>query len=171
MFWVCVRKNLSKYSMFSNTLTFPQSPSCSSGHCYYQTIVTPVSLPDSSCSRIPHTVTLLSIPASAEGNNGRRGRGFSVSIDQPLSPTGGYSPEHGPTIRVSQWVYPSKSVCLQILWIVIVWREEKLTKGEVSTFEDKGWKKLDSVIDEVHLNYTIEWKGKGNEQKVWVTVI
>ncbi|KAI4815121.1 hypothetical protein KUCAC02_005284 [Chaenocephalus aceratus] len=72
------------------------------GHCYYQTIVTPVSLPDSSCSRIPHTVTLLSIPASAEGNNGRRGRGFSVSIDQPLSPTGGYSPEHGPTIRVSQ---------------------------------------------------------------------
>uniref|UniRef100_A0AAQ5XAQ8 LIM domain kinase 1 n=1 Tax=Amphiprion ocellaris TaxID=80972 RepID=A0AAQ5XAQ8_AMPOC len=48
------------------------------GHCYYQTIVTPVSLPDSPCSRIPHTVTLVSIPASAEGNNGRRGRGFSV---------------------------------------------------------------------------------------------
>uniref|UniRef100_A0A7N5ZWN3 LIM domain kinase 1 n=1 Tax=Anabas testudineus TaxID=64144 RepID=A0A7N5ZWN3_ANATE len=41
------------------------------GHCYYQTIVTPVSLPDSPCSRIPHTVTLVSIPASAEGNNGR----------------------------------------------------------------------------------------------------
>uniref|UniRef100_A0A8C9Z8B5 LIM domain kinase 1 n=1 Tax=Sander lucioperca TaxID=283035 RepID=A0A8C9Z8B5_SANLU len=57
------------------------------GHCYYQTIVTPVSLPDSPCSRIPHTVTLVSIPASAEGNNGRRGRGFSVAIDQPLSPT------------------------------------------------------------------------------------
>uniref|UniRef100_A0A7N6A7Z6 LIM domain kinase 1 n=1 Tax=Anabas testudineus TaxID=64144 RepID=A0A7N6A7Z6_ANATE len=56
------------------------------GHCYYQTIVTPVSLPDSPCSRIPHTVTLVSIPASAEGNNGRRGRGFSVAIDQPLSP-------------------------------------------------------------------------------------
>uniref|UniRef100_A0A671WXJ5 LIM domain kinase 1 n=1 Tax=Sparus aurata TaxID=8175 RepID=A0A671WXJ5_SPAAU len=52
------------------------------GHCYYQTIVTPVSLPDSPCSRIPHTVTLVSIPASAEGNNGRRGRGFSVAIDQ-----------------------------------------------------------------------------------------
>uniref|UniRef100_A0A671WWS0 LIM domain kinase 1 n=1 Tax=Sparus aurata TaxID=8175 RepID=A0A671WWS0_SPAAU len=34
------------------------------GHCYYQTIVTPVSLPDSPCSRIPHTVTLVSIPAS-----------------------------------------------------------------------------------------------------------
>uniref|UniRef100_A0A671WWS9 LIM domain kinase 1 n=1 Tax=Sparus aurata TaxID=8175 RepID=A0A671WWS9_SPAAU len=72
------------------------------GHCYYQTIVTPVSLPDSPCSRIPHTVTLVSIPASAEGNNGRRGRGFSVAIDQPLSPTNGYSPEHGPTVRVSQ---------------------------------------------------------------------
>uniref|UniRef100_A0A7N6BQF6 LIM domain kinase 1 n=1 Tax=Anabas testudineus TaxID=64144 RepID=A0A7N6BQF6_ANATE len=50
------------------------------GHCYYQTIVTPVSLPDSPCSRIPHTVTLVSIPASAEGNNGRRGRGFSKGV-------------------------------------------------------------------------------------------
>lgn len=73
-----------------------------SGHCYYQTIVTPVSLPDSPCSRIPHTVTLVSIPALAEGNNGRRGRGFSVAIDQPLSPTGGFSPESGHTVRVSQ---------------------------------------------------------------------
>ncbi|XP_067362597.1 LIM domain kinase 1a isoform X3 [Channa argus] len=72
------------------------------GHCYYQTIVTPVSLPDSPCSRIPHTVTLVSIPASTEGNNGRRGRGFSVAIDQPLSPTNGYSPENGRTVRVSQ---------------------------------------------------------------------
>uniref|UniRef100_A0AAX7TQZ6 non-specific serine/threonine protein kinase n=1 Tax=Astatotilapia calliptera TaxID=8154 RepID=A0AAX7TQZ6_ASTCA len=72
------------------------------GHCYYQTIVTPVSLPDSPCSRIPHTVTLVSIPASADGNNGRKGRGFSVAIDQPLSPTNGYSPEHGHTVRVSQ---------------------------------------------------------------------
>uniref|UniRef100_A0A672IBT3 LIM domain kinase 1 n=1 Tax=Salarias fasciatus TaxID=181472 RepID=A0A672IBT3_SALFA len=72
------------------------------GHCYYQTIVTPVSLPDSPCSRIPHTVTLVSIPASAEGNNGRRGRGFSVAIDQPLSPTNGFSPENGRTVRVSQ---------------------------------------------------------------------
>ncbi|MEQ2244107.1 LIM domain kinase 1, partial [Ilyodon furcidens] len=72
------------------------------GHCYYQTIVTPVSLPDSPRSRIPHTVTLVSIPASSEGNNGCRGRGFSVAIDQPLSPTKGLSPEHGRTVRVSQ---------------------------------------------------------------------
>ncbi|XP_054883907.1 LIM domain kinase 1a isoform X1 [Poeciliopsis prolifica] len=72
------------------------------GHCYYQTIVTPVSLPDSPHSRIPHTVTLVSIPASGEGNNGCRGRGFSVAIDQPLSPTNGFSPEHGRTVRVSQ---------------------------------------------------------------------
>lgn len=76
-------------------------PSGSSGHCYYQS-VTPVSLPDSPCSQIPHTVTLVSIPASDEGDNGRRGRGFSVAIDQPLSPTSGYSPECGPTVRVSQ---------------------------------------------------------------------
>uniref|UniRef100_A0A8C6PV76 LIM domain kinase 1 n=1 Tax=Nothobranchius furzeri TaxID=105023 RepID=A0A8C6PV76_NOTFU len=34
------------------------------GHCYHQTIVTPVSLPDSPCSQIPHTVTLVSIPAT-----------------------------------------------------------------------------------------------------------
>uniref|UniRef100_A0A665VVA9 LIM domain kinase 1 n=1 Tax=Echeneis naucrates TaxID=173247 RepID=A0A665VVA9_ECHNA len=58
------------------------------GHCYYQTIVTPVSLPDSPCSRIPHTVTLVSIPASTEGNNGRRGRGISVSIDQKIAQVG-----------------------------------------------------------------------------------
>uniref|UniRef100_A0A3Q3GB38 LIM domain kinase 1 n=1 Tax=Kryptolebias marmoratus TaxID=37003 RepID=A0A3Q3GB38_KRYMA len=72
------------------------------GHCYYGTIVTPVSLPDSPCSRIPHTVTLVSIPASDEGDSGRRGRGFSVAVDQPLGPTGGFSPEHGRTVRVSQ---------------------------------------------------------------------
>uniref|UniRef100_A0A8C5EWK7 LIM domain kinase 1 n=1 Tax=Gouania willdenowi TaxID=441366 RepID=A0A8C5EWK7_GOUWI len=72
------------------------------GHCYYQTIVTPVSLPDSPCSHIPHTVTLVSIPALEDGNNGGRGRGFSVSIDQPFSPTNGFSPEHGHTVRVSQ---------------------------------------------------------------------
>ncbi|XP_054650571.1 LIM domain kinase 1a isoform X2 [Dunckerocampus dactyliophorus] len=71
------------------------------GHCYYQTVVTPVSLPDSPCSHIPHTVTLVSIPASEEGT-GHRGRGFSVAIDQPLSPTDNYSPEHGRTVRVSQ---------------------------------------------------------------------
>uniref|UniRef100_A0A8C9W209 LIM domain kinase 1 n=1 Tax=Scleropages formosus TaxID=113540 RepID=A0A8C9W209_SCLFO len=57
------------------------------GHCYYQTIVTPVTLPDSPCSKIPHTVTLVSIPASTDGK-----RGFSVSIDQG----------HGHTVRVSE---------------------------------------------------------------------
>lgn len=66
------------------------------GHCYYQTIVTPVSLPDSPCSRIPHTVTLVSIPASTDGK-----RGISVAIDQPVSPHG-FVPEHGPTVRVAQ---------------------------------------------------------------------
>ncbi|XP_051966749.1 LIM domain kinase 1-like isoform X1 [Xyrauchen texanus] len=66
------------------------------GHCYYQTIVTPVTLPDSPCSRIPHTVTLVSIPASTDGK-----RGLSVSIDQGPSPNG-YSPEHNHTIRVAQ---------------------------------------------------------------------
>uniref|UniRef100_A0AAQ4R382 LIM domain kinase 1 n=1 Tax=Gasterosteus aculeatus aculeatus TaxID=481459 RepID=A0AAQ4R382_GASAC len=40
------------------------------GHCYYQTVVTPLSLPDTPCPRIPHTVTLVSIPASVEGSNG-----------------------------------------------------------------------------------------------------
>ena len=81
---------------------------CCSGQCYYQTIVTPVTtMPDSSpsFSRLPHTVTLVSIPASADaGGNGRRGRGISVSIDQPISsPPNGYSPEHTqPTVRVSQ---------------------------------------------------------------------
>ncbi|KAL0973155.1 hypothetical protein UPYG_G00199680 [Umbra pygmaea] len=67
------------------------------GHCYYQTIVTPVSQPESPCSRIPHTVTLVSIPASTDGR-----RGISVAIDQPVSSTSpnGYSPEH--TVRVSQ---------------------------------------------------------------------
>ncbi|XP_019741589.1 LIM domain kinase 1a isoform X1 [Hippocampus comes] len=72
------------------------------GHCYYETIVTPVSLPDSPCSQIPHTVTLVSIPASAEGANGRRGRGFSVAIDQSHSPNEDCSPELGRTVRVSQ---------------------------------------------------------------------
>uniref|UniRef100_A0A673GJR1 LIM domain kinase 1 n=1 Tax=Sinocyclocheilus rhinocerous TaxID=307959 RepID=A0A673GJR1_9TELE len=66
------------------------------GHCYYQTIVTPVTLPDSPCSRIPHTVTLVSIPASTDGK-----RGLSVSIDQGSSPNG-FSPEHTHTVRVSE---------------------------------------------------------------------
>ncbi|KAL4647614.1 LIM domain kinase 1-like isoform X1 [Arapaima gigas] len=71
------------------------------GHCYYQTIVTPVTLPDSPCSKIPHTVTLVSIPASTDGK-----RGFSVSIDQGVSPYGygvnGVATEHGHTVRVSE---------------------------------------------------------------------
>uniref|UniRef100_A0A672KNW0 LIM domain kinase 1 n=1 Tax=Sinocyclocheilus grahami TaxID=75366 RepID=A0A672KNW0_SINGR len=66
------------------------------GHCYYQTIVTPVTLPDSPCSRIPHTVTLVSIPASTDGK-----RGLSVSIDQGSSPNS-FSPEHTHTVRVSE---------------------------------------------------------------------
>ncbi|XP_064157359.1 LIM domain kinase 1-like [Anguilla rostrata] len=66
------------------------------GHCYYQTIVTPVNLPDSPCSRIPHTVTLVSIPASSEGR-----RGLSVSIDKDHAPNG-LLPEHGHTVRVSE---------------------------------------------------------------------
>ncbi|XP_064209259.1 LIM domain kinase 1-like [Anguilla rostrata] len=65
------------------------------GHCYYQNIVTPVTLPDSSCSRIPHTVTLVSIPASVDGK-----RGLSVSIDQSCSP-GSCEPDPSPTVRVS----------------------------------------------------------------------
>ncbi|XP_076837320.1 LIM domain kinase 1a isoform X2 [Brachyhypopomus gauderio] len=66
------------------------------GQCYYQNIVTPVTLPDSPNSRIPHTVTLVSIPASVDGK-----RGFSLAIDQGLSPNG-YSPEHNHTVRVSK---------------------------------------------------------------------
>ncbi|XP_063061185.1 LIM domain kinase 1a isoform X2 [Engraulis encrasicolus] len=66
------------------------------GHCYYQTIVTPVTLPDSPCSKIPHTVTLVSIPASTDGK-----RGFSVAIDQTPSPNG-FGPDHNPTVRVSE---------------------------------------------------------------------
>ncbi|XP_056613482.1 LIM domain kinase 1a isoform X2 [Triplophysa dalaica] len=64
------------------------------GHCYYQTIVTPVTLPESPCSRIPHTVTLLSIPPSTDGK-----RGFSVSIDQGPSPNR-YCSDH--TVRVTK---------------------------------------------------------------------
>ncbi|RVE64787.1 hypothetical protein OJAV_G00129310 [Oryzias javanicus] len=72
------------------------------GNCYYQNIVTPVSPPDSPCSRIPHTVTLVSIPASADGSEESRGRGFSVAVEQPLIPTNGYSPEQERTVRVSE---------------------------------------------------------------------
>ncbi|XP_032901967.1 LIM domain kinase 1 isoform X1 [Amblyraja radiata] len=69
------------------------------GCCYYHTIVTPVIdqiLPDPPCARIPHTVTLVSIPASTEGK-----RGFSVSIDQPCSPRS-CSSEHVHTVRVKE---------------------------------------------------------------------
>ncbi|XP_031429212.1 LIM domain kinase 1a isoform X2 [Clupea harengus] len=66
------------------------------GHCYYQTIVTPVTLPDSPCSKIPHTVTLVSIPASTDGK-----RGFSVAIDQSSIPNS-FGPDHIPTVRVSE---------------------------------------------------------------------
>nr|XP_056721140.1 LIM domain kinase 1 [Euleptes europaea] len=64
------------------------------GHCYYQMVVTPVMdqlLPESPGTRIPHTVTLVSIPACTDGR-----RGFSVSIDQH----GGS--EHPHTVRVRE---------------------------------------------------------------------
>uniref|UniRef100_A0A8C7YQ74 non-specific serine/threonine protein kinase n=1 Tax=Oryzias sinensis TaxID=183150 RepID=A0A8C7YQ74_9TELE len=72
------------------------------GNCYYRNIVTPVSPPDSPCSRIPHTVTLVSIPASADASDESRGRGFSVAVEQPLTTTNGYSPEQERTVRVSE---------------------------------------------------------------------
>lgn len=132
----------------------------SSGHCYYQTIVTPVSLPDSPCSRIPHTVTLVSIPASAEGNNGRRGRGFSVAIDQPLSPNNGYSPENGHTghtVRVSQWVHVCVFVCIFCGCCIRKMRvsEDRLVRWRT---KDKGLKMEDRVIYEIHLKCIMEWK-------------
>ncbi|NXG66434.1 LIMK1 kinase, partial [Hemiprocne comata] len=67
------------------------------GHCYYQMVVTPVIeqiLPDSPAARIPHTVTLVSIPACSDGK-----RGFSVSIDQ------GCGTEHPCTVRVRECVF------------------------------------------------------------------
>ncbi|MGH0122662.1 UNVERIFIED_CONTAM: hypothetical protein FKN15_045472 [Acipenser sinensis] len=69
------------------------------GRCYYQTIVTPVIeqiLPDSPCSRIPHTVTLVSIPASTDGK-----RGISVSIDEGCS-SNGCGADHTHTVRVKE---------------------------------------------------------------------
>ncbi|XP_005278918.1 LIM domain kinase 1 isoform X1 [Chrysemys picta bellii] len=69
------------------------------GHCYYQMVVTPVIeqiLPDSPGARIPHTVTLVSIPACSDGK-----RGFSVSIDQHCSSQGCGS-EHSHTVRVRE---------------------------------------------------------------------
>ncbi|NXJ13480.1 LIMK1 kinase, partial [Odontophorus gujanensis] len=69
------------------------------GHCYYQMVVTPVIeqiLPDSPGSRIPHTVTLVSIPACSDGK-----RGFSVSID-PHCGAQGCGAEHSRTVRVRE---------------------------------------------------------------------
>ncbi|XP_038615103.1 LIM domain kinase 1 isoform X1 [Tachyglossus aculeatus] len=67
------------------------------GRCYYQMVVTPVmeqSLPDSPSCHIPHTVTLVSIPASADGK-----RGLSVSIDQHYGGPG-CGPDFPHTVRV-----------------------------------------------------------------------
>lgn len=79
----------------------PLSSRPRSGHCYYQMVVTPVIeqiLPDSPGSRIPHTVTLVSIPACSDGK-----RGFSVSIDQHCG-TQGCGAEHSRTVRVRECV-------------------------------------------------------------------
>lgn len=150
-------------------LSLPPFLSGSSGHCYYQTIVTPVSLPDSPCSRIPHTVTLVSIPASAEGNNGCRGRGFSVAIDQPLSPTNGYSPEHGHTVRVSQWVCLSTFLCVCVFACfvdVIVWGGETALTLEVSMVDHERWKMVAWKwrLDSFKMYNRVE--GTGNEPKL-----
>ncbi|KAI5764080.1 LIMK1 [Gulo gulo luscus] len=80
-----------------DTYTLVEHSKLYCGHCYYQTVVTPVIeqiLPDSPSSRLPHTVTLVSIPASAHGK-----RGLSVSIDPPHGPPG-CSTEHSHTVRV-----------------------------------------------------------------------
>uniref|UniRef100_A0A8C7ACG2 LIM domain kinase 1 n=1 Tax=Neovison vison TaxID=452646 RepID=A0A8C7ACG2_NEOVI len=80
-----------------DTYTLVEHSKLYCGHCYYQTVVTPVIeqiLPDSPGSRLPHTVTLVSIPASAHGR-----RGLSVSIDPPHGPPG-CSTEHSHTVRV-----------------------------------------------------------------------
>ncbi|XP_069082894.1 LIM domain kinase 1 isoform X2 [Pleurodeles waltl] len=69
------------------------------GHCYYQMVVTPVIeqiLPESPSARLPHTVTLVSIPASSDGK-----RGLSVSIDTTCSAPGCGS-EHSRAVRVRE---------------------------------------------------------------------
>lgn len=82
-----------------------------SGHCYYQMVVTPVIeqiLPDSPGSRIPHTVTLVSIPACSDGK-----RGFSVSID-PHCGAQGCGAEHSRTVRVRECVsHPHSALALR----------------------------------------------------------
>ncbi|XP_010617336.2 LIM domain kinase 1 isoform X2 [Fukomys damarensis] len=80
-----------------DTYTLVEHSKLYCGHCYYQTVVTPVIeqiLPDSPSSHLPHTVTLVSIPASAHGK-----RGLSVSIDPPHGPPG-CGTEHSHTVRV-----------------------------------------------------------------------
>lgn len=80
-----------------DTYTLVEHSKLYCGQCYYQTVVTPVIeqiLPDSPGSHLPHTVTLVSIPASAHGK-----RGLSVSIDPPHGPPG-CGTEHSHTVRV-----------------------------------------------------------------------
>ncbi|XP_013008057.1 LIM domain kinase 1 isoform X2 [Cavia porcellus] len=80
-----------------DTYTLVEHSKLYCGHCYYQTVVTPVIeqiLPDSPGSHLPHTVTLVSIPASSHGK-----RGLSVSIDPPHGPPG-CGTEHSHTVRV-----------------------------------------------------------------------
>ncbi|XP_014988831.2 LIM domain kinase 1 isoform X2 [Macaca mulatta] len=80
-----------------DTYTLVEHSKLYCGHCYYQTVVTPVIeqiLPDSPGSHLPHTVTLVSIPASSHGK-----RGLSVSIDPPHGPPG-CGTEHAHTVRV-----------------------------------------------------------------------
>ncbi|KAL2766137.1 LIM domain kinase 1 isoform 2 [Daubentonia madagascariensis] len=80
-----------------DTYTLVEHSKLYCGHCYYQTVVTPVIeqiLPDSPGSHLPHTVTLVSIPASSHGK-----RGLSVSIDPPHG-LPGCGTEHSHTVRV-----------------------------------------------------------------------
>nr|XP_023685077.1 LIM domain kinase 1-like isoform X3 [Paramormyrops kingsleyae] len=65
------------------------------GQCYQKNVVSQVTQPDSPDSKVPHVVTLVSIPASPEGN-----RGFSVSISPDCS-SSTCGPECSPTVRVS----------------------------------------------------------------------
>uniref|UniRef100_A0A2I3GC95 LIM domain kinase 1 n=1 Tax=Nomascus leucogenys TaxID=61853 RepID=A0A2I3GC95_NOMLE len=97
-----------------DTYTLVEHSKLYCGHCYYQTVVTPVIeqiLPDSPGSHLPHTVTLVSIPASSHGK-----RGLSVSIDPPHGPPG-CGTEHSHTVRVQgDGVSPCCSGCLPKCW-------------------------------------------------------
>ncbi|XP_058141921.1 LIM domain kinase 1 isoform X2 [Dasypus novemcinctus] len=80
-----------------DTYTLVEHSKLYCGHCYYQAVVTPVieqTLSDSPGSHLPHTVTLVSIPASTHGK-----RGLSVSIDPAHGPPG-CGTEHSHTVRV-----------------------------------------------------------------------